>query len=205
MATALASISATVINMKMLHELGNAEYDTEELDSIENITQHLSKTIDDFREFFKEEKVKKTTTLEDIINKALNIIKPSLDLKTIKILTHYNCNKELSTFSNELIQVILTLLKNSQEVIENNNIKNASIEIKTYFQNNNYYIEIKDNAGGIAEEILDKIFEPYFTTKSNFNGTGLGLYMSKTIVEEHCGGKIKAINKDAGACFIIKL
>ena len=84
-------------------------------------------------------------------------------------------------------------------------IENRFINISTYEKNDSLFIEFEDNAGGIKDLVISKIFDPYFSTKSNKNGTGLGLYMSKTIIEEHSGGKLNVYNTDFGTKFIIKL
>ena len=98
----------------------------------------------------------------------------------------------------------MNILKNAEDIlIEQEN--NRNIIIRTYIDNNNAVIEIEDNAGGIPNDIIDKIFDPYFSTKISKNGTGLGLYMSKTIINDHCGGELSAKNSDYGAIFTIKL
>ena len=118
--------------------------------------------------------------------------------ENIKIDVFINDIQNFKTYENELVQVIINLLKNSMDAFDENSIEDPKIEVK--IENN--YISIKDNAGGIPKDIIDKIFDPYFSTKSK-NGTGLGLYMSKIIVEDHCNGKIIAKNTDQGVQFTI--
>ena len=203
----LAAIAATVISLKIDAELNKDEtsHYYKELKNIEDTTQYLSKTINDFREFFNTDTEKSITTLEDIIDSSLSIVKPIFKIIGIKIILDYQCNDKFLTYPSELKQVVLNLLKNVQDIIESKKIENAKLEIKTYKKNNTLYLEIQDNAGGIPGDIIDMIFEPYFTTKSELNGTGLGLYMSKKIIEEHCNGSITAINKDNGACFVVEI
>lgn len=203
----LASIAATISSLKFKQELGTYEekYFNEQFDNIEEYTQHLSKTIDDFRNFYKEDKKHINSYLSDIIDRAIDIVKVVFANKEIELRTNYLSNRELSVFPNEVTQVVLNLLKNAQEAIEENMIKNPIIEIKTYEKDTEFYIEIKDNAGGIPKDVIDKIFDPYFTTKGDLNGSGLGLYMSKTIIEEHCKGQIEVKNLNDGALFVITL
>jgi len=203
----LSTISVIVggLKVKIALDTYDEEYFNNQIDSIVGLTQHLSNTINDFREFFKEDKNKSSTTLEDIVEKSLSIIKPILVDRDISLKVEYLSNEEIFTYINELKQVVINILKNSEEILVEKKIEDAEINIKTYSEGDSNFLEIKDNAGGVREDIIDKIFEPYFTTKGDLNGTGLGLYMSKKIIEEHCGGKLTVTNKDGGACFTIEL
>ena len=108
-------------------------------------------------------------------------------------------------FLNEMVQVFINLAKNSCDAMLEKNIEKRVIKIYSYEKDNNLYVELEDNASGINPKVIDKIFDPYFSTKTNKNGTGLGLYMSKTIIEQHSLGKISVCNSDVGAKFIIEL
>ena len=140
-------------------------------------------------------------TLKSVVLKALNIIKPSLQNHNISLVENYNSDENIKFYDNELIQVVLNILKNSQDAFDEKQIKNASITISTYEDS----ILICDNAGGIADNIIDHIFEVYFSTKSEKNGTGLGLYMSKIIIEKHHNGNLSVKNVDNGVCFKIQI
>ena len=203
----LGSIAANIGDLKIKQALD--KYDKEhyenKIDNISDLTQHLSNTITDFRDFFKEDKEEVNVKLEEIVAGSLSISDAMLNSKSIKVTTQFLCNEEILTYKNELKQVVLNLLKNAEDAIVDRKIKNGEINIKTYKYNDKFNIEVKDNAGGIKEDIIDKIFEPYFTTKDILNGTGLGLYMSKQIIEEHCKGRIFAENSDIGAVFRIVL
>ena len=108
-------------------------------------------------------------------------------------------------YSNEIMQVILNILKNSQDNFKEQATKDPKITITCECPlSDTYFLKIFDNGGGIPEDIINKIFDPYFSTKSEKNGTGLGLYMSKTIIEEHHDGKLSVENTDDGVCFIIE-
>ena len=205
----LTAISATTSNLTlkliMDNNINKDEFQTE-IDLIADYSQHLSKTIDDFRGFFKTNKEKEKTTLTKIVTNTLNIVKTSVINKNIKIVTDLECEEEFETYSNEVKQVILNLIKNAEDILIEKEIKNPTITIKSICGINCDHptLIIKDNAGGVPEDIIDQIFNPYFSTKKEKDGTGLGLYMSKTIIEEHCGGKLSVSNDDDGAVFTIK-
>jgi len=204
----LTAISARVNNLKFKIIMGE-ELDRDifkrDIDYIGEYSQHLSKTIDDFRRFFDKDKAKETITLEDIVNSTLDIIQTSVENKDIKVIAELSCNKEFETYTNEIKQVVLNLLKNSEDALLDKETKHPTITIQSScgIDNNTPTLIIKDNAGGIPEDIIDKIFDPYFSTKKEKDGTGLGLYMSKTIIEDHCGGKLSVSNDNDGAVFRI--
>ena len=135
----------------------------------------------------------------------LNIIQISLDNKNITLKKDFKCQSKFVTYPNELKQVILNLIKNAEDVLIENDIKDPYISLKSYRENGHITIEVGDNAGGISEDIIDEIFDPYFSTKLKKDGTGLGLYMSKMIIEEHCNGKLSVKNSKEGAVFKIAL
>ncbi len=203
----LSAIAATTssLQVKQLLDKMDAKSLTKGLEEIVNLTQHLSKTIDDFRDFFKEEKQKTDVKLDELVKESIKIMNPVFMDKGIKLYTEYLCDKEISTYKNELKQVLLNILKNAQDVIVEREIEDPMVTVTTYMKDGKYCISIEDNAGGIPETVINKIFEPYYTTKSSLNGTGLGLYMSKIIINEHCKGNIEARNINDGALFIISM
>ncbi len=173
--------------------------------SIINKTQELSKTIDDFRNFFKSEKEVSEVLAQDILQNALNIIDASFKNHNIELILDIQSSLSIKTYSRELMQVFLNILQNAKDALVENKIEKKKIYIIIEESFSSVTIKICDNAHGIKTELLQKIFNPYFSTKSEKNGTGLGLYMSKTIVEQHLLGSIKAYNKEDGACFEIQL
>jgi len=213
----LGSISAVSASIKLKTTLNRFDYSTPEgqeeskrfiseaMSKIESYVQFLTHTIDDFRNFFKPNKQKESVTLSQLVNRTLEIIGKALEINgiTIKIETH--ATREIFTYANEVTQVILNILKNAEDAIKEREIIYPNISITIGKEGKWQTICIEDNAGGIPEHVLPHIFEPYFSTKSEKNGSGLGLYMSKTIIEEHCGGEIFASNTKNGAQFIIKL
>ena len=172
---------------------------------INEYVQFLSTTIDDFRNFFKPNKAKEFVKLTLPITRALQIVQCSMKKKNITIIQDFQSEDTLSLYQNEMMQVILNIVKNCEDNFLEKNIPNPEIKITTKKEDDKYIILICDNGGGIDKEIVEKIFEPYFSTKDEKNGTGLGLYMSKIIVEEHNKGQLNVLNTDVGACLEIVL
>jgi len=196
------STTAILVELEMSEECATKDI-LELISKIKSTTihlSHLSKTIDDFRDFYKPTKEKRDITLNQLVDSSLEMIGNSIKLKNIEIKKELNSEIVFHTYANELKQVVLNLIKNAEDALLENKVENPYIKIVT---KENQLI-VSDNAGGIDESIIDKIFDPYFSTKSK-NGTGLGLYMSKMIVEEHCGGKLEVKNSEKGAVFTIIL
>jgi len=164
------------------------------LDSIIETSNYLSNTIDDFRNFYKPEKEKKEFDLGTCCTKTIELMNPKFLEKDIKII--YNTQKlKVNSYENELTQVLINILNNSKDALElNKSISEKLIFISMFKHKKNLIILIRDNAGGIEEEIIDKIYEPYFTTKHNYQGTGIGLYMCQEILTKHMNGKISCLN-----------
>jgi|GEM_PF-1107378 len=202
----LTAISSTANNLSfklMLDEYDKEEF-AKEITLISEYSQHLSKTIDDFRSFFKSDKQKEKVNITNIINSTLDIVGTSIKNKNITIVTNLSYQEAVYTFPNEIKQVVLNFLKNAEDNFIEKNIANPIITIETYCnENKEFVLSVKDNGEGIPEEIIDKIFDPYFSTKKAKDGTGLGLYMSKLIIEEHCKGKLTVQNDSEGIVFSI--
>jgi len=209
----LGAIATTSVNlrMKLLLEafdfnskddiIKAEEYFIKRLENIEEYVQNLTITIDDFRNFYKPNKTAVCIKLEDVILKSLNIIRASLINDNIEIVEIYDAKESLEVYDSELMQVILNLLKNAQDNFQEKGIKYPKITITTQDRS----LSICDNGGGIPKDILSNIFDPYFSTKDEKNGTGLGLYMSKIIIEEHHKGSLHVNNTNDGVCFKINL
>jgi|FLOH01.1.fsa_nt_gi two-component system, LuxR family, sensor kinase FixL len=204
----LAAMSMYVNNVQASLELDGKVSD-EELNlcahSVSEQIQHLSKTIDNFRNFFKPDQSKEKTTIEDVLNSTQNIIGSSLKNNNI-LLNIQNASKS-SLFINKssLVQVLLNIIGNAKDILLEKEIMQATININVNETKEAITISICDNGGGIPESIIDKIGQPYFTTKQELNGTGLGLYTSKTIAEKHLFGTLTWHNEEKGACFVITL
>ncbi|NVJ52537.1 MAG: transporter substrate-binding domain-containing protein [Campylobacteraceae bacterium] len=205
----LAAISATTNNLLvklMIEDKVNKEAFEEELILITEYSKHLSSTIDDFRNFFKTDKEKEEFDLEEVIKKSISITKTSIESKNIKLEINLEKNLKLFSYATEIQQVILNIIKNAEDILTEKDIPNKKICITTYKRNeHSVIIKIQDNGGGIEESLIEKIFDPYFSTKSDKDGTGLGLYMSRIIINDHCKGNLKVINENNGATFLIDL
>ncbi len=213
----LAAISAHNISVRTVLELG--KYDLKDdkqredfLDFLNAKTskvamhlQHLSYTVTNFSNFYKPNKKFELIKVDDVILKAYELLIDSLDASKIKIEFKLESNYEIMMHENEFMQVIINIINNAKDQLVLKNIENPMIKIETYIQRDKLYIEISDNAGGIDEEKLDKIFDPYYSTKLEKNGTGLGLYMSKVIIKDYHGGDIYAKNIENGAIFTIRI
>ena len=211
----LASIGTASFNLK--YKLLSEEYDLEtkkgreeqsnffkkKLDEIELYVQNLTTTIDDFRNFFKTDKNFVNINIENPIKNTLKIMQEDLKSNNIDVTLNFKSQNKINIYENEIIHVIINILKNAQDKFLEKKIQNARIEIETLDLENSVKIDVYDNGGGIKKENLDIIFEPYFSTKKEKNGTGIGLYMSKIIVEKNHKGKIYATNIKEGICFSI--
>jgi len=201
---AISSVATSLLLKNQLNILDKEILDTK-LNDINKYTQHLSSTITDFMDFFKPDKEKEFVDIKNIIASVEGIIFDSFNYHNIELII--NIEDDIAPFlsyENELRQVILNLAKNSKEAIVLNKIQNGLIKIDAYQNDQFIFIDIKDNGGGIQEKITNKVFEPYFTTKDK-DGIGIGLYMSKTIIEEHLQGLLKFENKNDGVVFTIQL
>lgn len=213
----LSSIGTASFNLK--YKLLREEFDLEtkegrneqshffskKLDEIEFYVQNLTTTIDDFRNFFKTDKVSINTTIQNSIQHTLKIIQKDLQSNNIDVVLDLKSEKQLDIYENEIIHVLINILKNAQDKFVEKGTENPKIEIKTEDLENTIRIDIYDNGGGIENDNLNIIFEPYFSTKKEKNGTGIGLYMSKIIIEKNHKGSIFASNIDGGICFSIIL
>ena len=192
----LSVISTGVTGMQVQKEYGllTDEIFNTTCDAIDQNAQYLSKTIDDFKNFIKGDRIKQEFNLSDNINSFLNLIEGSSKSDDINILLELDDNIKINGYQNELIQCFINIFNNAKDALNQNNIENKLIIISTSMKHNNAIICIKDNANGIPNDILPKIFEPYFTTKHQSQGTGLGLHMSYSLIVDGMNGKIEAEN-----------
>lgn len=190
----LAGMSITTNNLLLDVELDEVDNKRlkENLEVINQQIAYLSSTIDDFRNFSRPNKKQEKMPLKKIIEESLIVINSTLEKNSIVIKNDIDPSVEVTTIRNELMQIFLNLIKNAMEAYIENNIDPRVIKLTTKdLKNNTLALYIKDYAGGIPAEIREKIFEPYFSTKNKKNSTGLGLYMSKMIAEEHLNIQIK--------------
>ncbi|MDF1877619.1 PAS domain S-box protein [Sulfurimonas sp. SAG-AH-194-L11] len=172
--------------------------------SISYQTQHLSKTIDDFRNFFKPNKEVQTMSIDEIVKNIKMLLLKSLENNNIAFELDMKENYEIISYKNELIQVLVNLILNAKDAIKEANSTNGKIIIRVTKDGEKLLIEVCDNGIGIPKELLNTLGEPYVSSKGK-NGTGLGLYMSKVIVSKHLRGTLEWKNRDKGACFSIKI
>ena len=181
----------------------------EELGTIERniITQidYMSNTIDSFRNFFRPEKRAVVFDLRKVLSQVLKMSKLEIEKNGINFIYHQNVEVFLKGYPNELGQALLNIINNAKDQFlqKETEIKRISLEVTS--EQGSALIKVADTAGGIDESIKERIFEPYFSTKEGRNGTGLGLYITKMIVEEHMGGEISVENSAHGAVFVIRL
>ena len=177
----------------------------EHIQSSSMTLQHMSDTIDDFKDFFKPDKHKEDFNVYKAVKKSIDVIKDSFINHNITYVINDGHTIIVNGYKNEFSQVVLVLITNAKDAIKSNNIKDGKITINIIETKDTIVIEVKDNAGGVPDEIKDKIFEPYFTTKHQSSGTGIGLYMSKMIIENNMDGYLSVFNDEDGAVFTIQL
>jgi len=180
---------------------------------INDNAQYLSKTIDDFKNFIKGDRSKKIFNLKDDINSFLHLVDGTIKINHIKMILDLPEDIKIDGYQNELIQCLINIFNNAKDVLIEKEEENRLIFISTSIENNQATIKIKDNGGGIAKEVLPKIFEPYFTTKHKSQGTGLGLHMTYNLIVDGMDGTIEVHNvkfkhdsqEYTGAEFVISL
>ncbi|WP_072679969.1 ATP-binding protein [Arcobacter sp. LA11] len=212
----LSTISTIASGAKIRKKMNMIE-DDEIIESYEKIithTKHLSTTIDDFRGFFKEDNKQTIFKIEDVVNHCKSLTEASYKSNNIELVVKEEAsNLKIEGRFGEMSQVILNILNNAKDVLKEKDLSPKIVNIILKEKKNNYEILIQDNANGVPEDIINKIFEPYFTTKHKSQGTGIGLFMSKEIIHKHFNGYIEVSNQEFkvnqknyyGACFKIKL
>ncbi len=198
-----ALVISTIIKLQQ-HNIANKTIE-EKLDKIMTTTAYMSKTISDFQEVYSDSKEKKIFNVKKLVENTLSIISSSLTNNNINLVLDLNENIDIKNYPNEFQQALLVFINNSKDAMRMNNISNPKIEISLQEKDKNIILKICDNGGGIKEDIIKDIFNPYFTTKHKSEGTGLGLYMSKMIIENSMNGKLYVENIEKGVCFSIEL
>ncbi len=212
----LSVISTSATGIKVQKEYGVLDdkflYDA--CDAIDNNVQYLSKTIDDFRNFVKGDRLKLKFKATDFIESLLNLIEPSTKNHNIQIIQNVDEQLIINGYKNELLQCFMNIYNNSKDALSNKNTLKEKVVLITIEQKENkILLHFKDNGGGIEKKILPKIFDPYFTTKHETQGTGLGLHMTYNLITKGMEGSITAQNSTfeyngemyIGAEFIIQL
>ena len=203
----LNNLSLTIQNIgfKYENDVLTKEELNETIDKSKMIINSMSNTIDTFRNFFEPTKNKNLFKVEHSIENTLEILSSTLRFYNIEVVKEIIDDVEIYDYENEFSQVLLNIITNAKDALVSNKIEKPIIKVNVSKIENNVIVKIKDNANGINEEIIDRIFEPYFTTKGKGNGTEIGLYMSKLIIEKNMNGKLTVKNDNNGAVFIITL
>ncbi|MEA3372331.1 MAG: ATP-binding protein [Campylobacterota bacterium] len=203
----LNAISASAISVAMKQELkllvkediaAHAKF-------VQQHTQKMSKTINDFMNFFKPEQEMKDFKFEMIMEDIRSLMEAQLESRGIALLFNHGSDIVMHGYIKELAHVLINLISNSRDAFEKSSVEKAAITISLVKEGQGYQITVADNAGGIPDSVMEKMFNPYFTTKEQGKGTGIGLHMSQRIVQEVLLGTIEAENDNGGAIFTIRL
>ena len=203
----LSAITSSVSSTQVYKDTGLLTDDMLE-DSLNNIltySDHLNTTIEDFRDLFQIDNMLKTISLIELIEKSLTIITPLIKSEKIEIIKEFDSDSKVSVPVGLLMQVILNIVKNAVDILVEKKIEKPIIKFKTYIKKERIVIKIMDNGGGIPANIIKQVFNKKFTTKADTHGTGIGLDMSKTIIENKIGGKLTVNNVGIWAVFNIKI
>ncbi|MRR34675.1 PAS domain S-box protein [bacterium] len=179
------------------------EYLDERVGRAMQLIFHMSQTIDDFRNFFRPDKEKVRFDVKQVISNTLSLIGDNF--RSLGIQVSFECQRDMDIkgYPNEFSQALLNILMNARDVLEERKVDGPRIMVRLFEENNRVVVTIADNAGGIDETIIGKVFDPYFTSKGPSNGTGLGLFIAKTIIEKNMGGALTVRNSGEGAEFRI--
>lgn len=183
----------------------NKQHLLDDLNVIDKQIHYLSTTIDDFRNFFRPNKLPQSVSMREMSNDLLTMLGKNYKNFGINLTFTGDVDAAFVTYKNELMQVFLNILTNSKDAFEERLIPEPFIQFHSVYNEENIVFSIRDNAGGISEEIIDKVFDPYFSTKEEKNGTGLGLYMSAIIIEKHLNGSIQVCNDAEGTLFTLTI
>jgi signal transduction histidine kinase len=194
----LSIISTIATGIKVSNEMGELDEKmlSSNCDKIYENVQYLSNVIDDFRTFINYDIEKKVFNISHCINEILEKQKRLLDENGIDIITNFDKSLSITSYKNLFYQSILNVFINAIDVLSSKSNNERYIFIDIFKEDKNFIISIKDNAGGINEEIISKVFEIYFTTKDKFVGTGLGLYITYNIITRQIGGNIEVKNEE---------
>lgn len=203
----LNALGIIIQNIDLSYKIGklNEEFMKKSIDESLDLTTMMSKTIDDFRNFFIPNKKKENFLLHESLNSSLELIGSTFKNYNISVKRDIDKGLEVFGFPNEFAQALLNILSNAKDALIEKRVAKPEVCVKLKKYEDIGKIFISDNAGGIDDEVMLKIFEPYFTTKEQGKGTGIGLYMSKMIIEQNMKGKIYARNIDNGVSFIIEI
>jgi len=203
----LNMLALLVQDLQMTQKQGglSAEFIQENVRRTLEIIRQMSRTIDDFRYFFQPDQGKVDFRVAEPMEKALSLLAGSFDMHRIRVEVSRSGEPVIHGYLNEFIQVLLNILINARDALVTRSVQEPVISIRLFSEDGKTVVSIADNAGGIPEEIMDRIFDPYFTTKGPEQGTGIGLFMCKTIIEKSMNGTLTVRNVGDGAEFRIEV
>jgi len=170
-----------------------------------DVIQHMSQTIDDFRSFYRSDKEKQSFIVNEVIDRVLSFIETGFRNNQIAIDAKMPEAVAAAGYPNEFAQVLLNILNNAKDVLLERKVPSPKLTIRVFKDQGQAVVTIEDNGGGIPGDHLEHLFEPFFTTKEEGKGTGIGLYMSKNIIEKNMSGRLSARNTAEGTEFRIEL
>lgn len=201
------AISLLIQDLEITYLRGEitSEYVKQIVGKVLNLADHMAQTISVFRDFYRPEKEKTVFLIRESIDMTLTFIEPSLRFHRIEVDLEAEPGLSAIGYPKEYAQVILNILSNAKEIFEERGVPNPRVSIRAFTRDGKAVVTVTDNAGGIPARIINRIFELYFTTRESSGGTGVGLYMSKNIIEKNMGGDLGVENVANGACFRIEL
>jgi len=203
----LSTVTLQISNLEVKKMLGSEPKSTEyeaALEKISDTVVYLSETIDDFQTYFRPNKELTNIRADELLQKVVSFVEPRLKKYSIELDFKISEAITLNTYANEIVQVLLNIMNNAIDELIERKIKNPKIVLEITTKPQSVIIAISDNAGGIAEENINTVFEPYFSTKGK-NGTGLGLYMSQMIMQKQFHTKIEVLSSNEGATFKVEV
>lgn len=203
----LSELNSIVMNIDLDNQKNKLDNETldKHLTHIENLTKYMSDTVMDFNTFLSNNKTKNRFNLVNKMNEIVNLFDLTFKDTNINFIIDIDNKINLFTYEGEFKQIILAIIINAKDAITSNNISDGFIKIQGYYINDSICIKIIDNGGGIPNKLINRIFEPYFSTKSKSSSLGLGLYMVYQIINFSMKGTISVKNNQAGAEFSIFL
>ncbi len=203
----ISTMQAVFLNLELdeMMNVGNDEKYKEGIESIKLQVQFMLETMDDFKDFLRPDKEHSEFELRRGVDEVFHLFRIQYKNMGLSLEMDWAPNVVVKGYYNEYRQVILNLINNARDAYDENNIREKIIEVAIYVEDTHGVIEIKDRAKGIPQELFETIFDPYVSTKEATKGTGIGLYMAKTIIEDNMGGELSVHNTDLGAAFVIKL
>ncbi|GAW67871.1 PAS/PAC sensor signal transduction histidine kinase [Geoanaerobacter pelophilus] len=195
-----------VQQMQLTYEVGNfsGEFLKGEVAKVMDLIRHMSDTITDFKDFLKEEKEPQPFNVNAAVVATVTLLEAPLKAMRVEVRIEQTDELVVTGHRNEFSHVIMNLVNNAREALNERAVATPQISIRLFKDAGRSVVTVTDNAGGIAEEIMPRMFEPYFTTKGPDKGTGIGLYMSKNIIEKSMGGRLYVRNTGEGAEFRIE-